>query len=112
MKSKGGLISLCGHKITFPKYALSQDAEALITIDLNDYITVDFGPDGPFLKPVTVSISYQDADLTGIDPKSLTMSWYDTSTGKWIAVNCTVDAVNKIVKAVVSHFTQYTISTR
>jgi len=111
-KSKGGLISYCGHQIIVPANALTKDTEMSVSVDKNDYITVDFGPDMWFQKPITIIISYKDADLTGTDPKKLTVSWYDTATGQWIAVPCTVDTVKQTVKAIVSHFTQYTISTR
>jgi hypothetical protein len=111
-RSKGGLIAHCGHQIIVPKYALPQDAEMSITVDNNDYITVDFGPDRWFNKPVTVVISYKDADLSGIDESSLTMAWYDETKGEWIAVDCTVDSIKKIVRAKVPHFTQYTLSKR
>jgi len=111
-KSKGGLISYCGHQIIVPANALTQDTEMSVSVDKNDYITVDFGPDMSFQKPVTIIISCRDADLAGTDPNKLTISWYDTATGQWLAVPSTVDTVKQTIKAIVSHFTQYTISTR
>ncbi|GEM_PF-4745754 len=106
----GGLIAFAGHSIRVPKYATKQDAEFSINISRDDYITVDFGPDGYFYQYVTVTISYKDADLTGIDPKRLTLAWYDETLGQWIDLGGVVDVVKKTVTARTNHFTQYTIS--
>jgi hypothetical protein len=106
----GGLITFAGHSIRVPKYATRQDAEFSINISANDYITVDFGPDGYFYQYVTVTISYKDADLTGIDPSRLTLAWYDETLGQWIDLGGVVDTANKTVTAKTNHFTQYTIS--
>ncbi len=111
-RTYGGLITFCGHRIKVPKYATKQDAEFSINIASNDYITVDFGPDGWFDQEVTVTISYAEADLTGIDVTKLTLAWYDESIGKWINLGGTVDLINKTVTAKTKHFTQYTISTK
>jgi hypothetical protein len=111
-RTQGGLIAFCGHSIKVPKYATKQDAEFSINISPNDYITVDFGPDGWFDQEVTVTISYKDADLTGIDPTKLTLAWYDESTGQWVDLGGTVDLKNKTVTAKAKHFTQYTISSK
>jgi hypothetical protein len=111
-RSFGGLIKFGGHSIKVPKYATKQDAQFSISISPTDYITVDFGPDGWFDQPVIVTISYKDADLTGIDPSKLTLAWYDESTGQWIDLGGVVDVVKQTVTAKTNHFTQYTISTK
>jgi hypothetical protein len=106
----GGLITFAGHSIKVPKYATKLDAQFSINISPNDYITVDFGPDGYFAQYVTVTISYKDADLTGIDPSRLTLAWYDETLGQWIDLGGVVDVGKKTVTARTNHFTQYTIS--
>ncbi len=111
-KKDGGEIWHGGHKIKFPSGALPQDAQASISINPSNYIQVDFGPDGWFNKAVTVSLSYKNADLTGIDEKSLTIAWYDGATGQWHDVGGSVDTKKKRVNANVWHFTQYTLSTK
>lgn len=111
-RTYGGLIAFCGHSIKVPKYATKQDAEFSINISPNDYITVDFGPDGWFDQDVTVTISYAEADLSSIDPTKLTLAWYDESAGQWIDHGGTVDLIKKTVTAKTSHFTQYTIATK
>lgn len=111
-RNYGGLIKFGGHSIDVPMYATKQDAEFSISISPNDYITVSFGPDGWFDQYVTVTISYKDADLSGIDPRTLTLAWYDESSGQWIDLGGVVDLVHKTVTAKSNHFTQYTISTK
>lgn len=111
-RSYGGLITFGGHRVKVPKYATRQDAQFSINISRNDYITVDFGPDGWFDQEVTVTISYKEANLIGIDPTKLTLAWYDESTNRWVDIGGTVDLLKKTVTAKTRHFTEYTISTR
>lgn len=111
-RKDGGQIWHGGHKIKFPAGALPQDAQAAIEISSSNYVQVEFLPDGWFNKEVTVTISYKNVDLTGIDEKSLTLAWYDETTGEWVDVGCKVDTKKKWITAKVWHFTQYTISMR
>lgn len=111
-RKDGGQFWHGGHKVYFPAGALGQDAQASISISPSNYIQVDFGPDGWFNKEVTVTISYKNVDLSGISESSLTLAWYDESTGQWIDVGSTVDTKKKWITAKVWHFTQYTISTK
>lgn len=111
-RTYGGMIKFAGHSIAVPQYATKQDAEFSINVSRNDYITADFGPDGWFDQQVTVTISYQDADLTGVDPTKLTLAWYDERAGQWIDLGGVVDLVKKTVTAKTWHFTQYTLSTK
>jgi hypothetical protein len=109
---KGGKIKHCGHKLEFPPYALSQDAIMSIEILPTSTIDVNFGPDGSFDIPVTVTICYKDADLTGIDEEDLTIAWYDEISGQWVDIGGTVDTKKQTVSAETDHFTQYTLSFR
>lgn len=111
-KKTGGTIWHGGHKVVFPKDALAYDAFASIAISSSDYVQVDFGPDGWFNKEVTVTISYKNVDLTGVNESSLTLAWFDETTGQWIEVGGTVDTKKKCITAQVWHFTQYTISAK
>ncbi len=111
-RTYGGMIKFAGHSIDVPKYATKQDAEFSITISRNDYITVDFGPDGWFDQQVTVTISYENADLSGIDPNKLTLAWFDEHTQQWVDLGGVVDLVKKTVTAKAWHFTQYTLSAK
>lgn len=109
---EGGDIWHGGHRIKFPAGALPQDAKAAIEISPSNYVQVEFLPDGWFNKEVLVTISYKNVDLTGMDEKSLTLAWYDDTTGEWVDVGGKVDTKKKWITAKVWHFTQYTISLR
>jgi len=111
-KAEGGLIAHCGHRIIVPPYALKNDSQMSIVVNPSSYITVDFGPDGWFNSAVAVGISYQNADLSGIDLNALILAWFDALIGKWLNLGGSVDTVNKIVWVKTYHFTQYTISTK
>jgi hypothetical protein len=111
--SSGGSLSYAGHTMQVPKYAFSeQQKEFYITDVYSDWIQADYGPNGWFLEPVKITISYADADLRNVDIKKLTIAWYSEMLGTWIDVGGTVDRVNMTISAYVWHFTQYTISTK
>jgi hypothetical protein len=111
-KKTGGLLWHGGHRIQIPKDALPQDQKIFIAINPSNYVQADFGPDTWFNKPVTVAISYKNADLSGIDVNALTISWYDETIDQWIDVGGTVNTKTQTVSAKVWHFTQYTLSAR
>jgi hypothetical protein len=111
-KAEGGLIAHCGHRIIVPPNALKNDSQMSIEVNPSSYITVDFGPDGWFNSAVAVGISYQNADLTGLDINALILAWFDALISKWLNLGGSVDTVNKIVWVKTYHFTQYTISTK
>ncbi|MCG3154356.1 MAG: hypothetical protein DKINENOH_00950 [bacterium] len=112
-RSWGGLVAHCGHKIIVPKgNALWQDHDMSITISATDYIQVDFGPDGEFNQPVTIVLSYKDADLTGTDEQKLTIVWWDEKRGQWVEVGGVVNTATQSISAQVWHFTQYALSSR
>lgn len=107
----GGAFSNGDFAMSVPPGALSRNSKMSITVIAGDYLTADFGPDGTFKTPVTLTISYKNADLKNIDQGRLRMKWYDTSSRKWVKVQGTVDTANQTVTAEVWHFTQYTVST-
>jgi hypothetical protein len=111
--STGGTISVNEFKISIPAGALSSNAGISINCDDNLYLQADFGPDGTQFKvPATMTISYATADMTGILPAELSISWFDPSTNQWINLGGTVDTKAKTVSVPVWHFTEYTLSTR
>ncbi len=121
MGPKGGKLELGDYKVLVPKGALEEEREISITIieNADNYYGVDFrsqwanfGSDGWFKKPVKITISYAAADLAGIDPSTLTISWYDEIAGKWIDVAGEIDVKKSKITAWAWHFTQYTISTK
>ena len=121
MGEKGGRLALCDYEMDVPRGALSEEREMSIKIIENagNYYEVDFRPhladfgaDGSFKKPVKITIHFDDADLSGIDPETLTIVWHDEAAGEWIEVESEVDAKKNKIVAHVWHFTEYSISTR
>ncbi len=109
----GGSLSYRGHTMEVSKYSFSEQQKEFYITDVNsDLIQANYGPDGWFLLPVKITISYADADLTNADLKKLTIAWYSETLGMWIDVGGMVDRVNKTISVYVWHFTQYTISMR
>ena len=106
----GGAFSNGDFAMSVPPGALSRDAKMSITVAAGEYLTADFGPDGSFNVPVTLTISYKNAELANVDQSRLRMKWYDTSSNKWVKVQGTIDTAKQTVTAEVWHFTQYTLS--
>ncbi len=111
-QEKGGRLEFHGHAMDIPPYALKADQKMVITEIHKGKAQVDFGPSGWFNKPVTVTICFKKADLTGVDLNNLTITWYDPNTGEWIDVGGTVDIKGQMVYVEVWHFTQYSLAVR
>lgn len=111
--SSGGRLDYMAHKMEVPKYAFSESQKEFFITDVNsNWVQANYGPSGWFLQPVTITISYADADLRNVDLKKLTIAWYSETLGMWIEVGGTVNRTNKTISVAVWHFTQYTISTK
>ncbi|MDZ7361051.1 MAG: hypothetical protein ONB46_10035 [candidate division KSB1 bacterium] len=110
--SAGGSLEYMGHHMRVPPGALSQNTEMYITDVSSDLIQANYGPSGTFNKPVTVTISYADADLRNVDLRKMTIAWYDEAAGAWVEVGGTVNREDQTISVAVTHFTQYTISMR
>ncbi len=74
-------------------------------------LTYDFGPAGAtFVPPLTLTWSYDPNTLpTGVAEEALVIAYYDATTGKWVELQCVVDAANNKITASVSHFTTFAI---
>lgn len=110
--SESGTLELCGNAMIIPPGALDKPKTMSIEVMNSAYMDVEFGPDGAFLKPITVRLSYKDANLTGIDVKNLYIAWYDVAKDRWVDIGGVVNQSGKYVEAQTDHFTQYTLSIR
>lgn len=110
--SGGGTFDYMNHRMLVPPGALSQNTEMYITDVSSNLIQANYGPSGQFNLPVVVTISYADADLRNVDLRKMTIAWYDEAAGTWVEIGGVVDKINKTISVAVTHFTQYTISTR
>ncbi len=111
--STGGTLYFGEFKFYIPPGSLAKDTIISITMTNDKYIQMDFGPDGTqFNPPAVMTVSYATANLKKIKPSSLSISWFDTTKSQWIDIGGTVDQSTMTVSAPVTHFTEYTLSTR
>lgn len=111
--STGGTLYLGEFQFYVPPGALDNDTVITITQTSDQYIAMDFGPDGTqFDPPATMTVSYATANLRNLKPTSLSISWFDTAANQWVNIGGTVDQNAKTVSALISHFTQYSLSAR
>jgi len=106
--STGGRIELFDVVLDIPAGAVRNDTLFSIGIPDPSVFYNVFGTHGlVFDRPVTVTMSYRDADLTGVNESSLRIAYYNEKTGTFEAVNGVVDTNLKVVKAQLYHFSAY-----
>lgn len=71
----------------------------------------NLGPDGATFEPaINLSMPYDPSKLPeGVAEEDLVIAWYDTSANAWVMLETTVDTVNKVLTAKVSHFTTFAL---
>ncbi len=72
----------------------------------------DAGPHGStFDQPITITLNYDPADIPErARAKDLTIAWWDEDACAWVELaGSTVDTLNNIISAPVTHFSRYTI---
>ena len=106
--SEGGTLTLLDVVLDIPAGAVPQDTVFSIMIPDDEIFYNEFGTDGlKFDKPVTVTMSYRNADLSGIKESTIRIGYLNESTGVWQDMVCTLDRVNKTVTAELYHFSAY-----
>ena len=60
-----------------------------------------------FDNPVEVTMSYRDADLSGIDESSIRIGWLNEVTGRFQSIDCEIDFDTKTVTGTLDHFSAY-----
>lgn len=104
----GGRLQLLDVILDVPPGAVDVDTLFSITIPDVSVFFNDFGTNGlVFNKPVSVTMSYRDADLSGIDESTIRIGWLDEDSGEWKDMVCEVDFENKVVTAELDHFSAY-----
>ncbi len=96
----------------FPPNAMNQSTTVTIDWESTGFLEggVTFSPDGTqFNQPVTVWISYKDANLGGINELDLKLWYFNDTTGMWELIGDTVDTANKMVGGLLNHFSRYAI---
>ena len=75
-------------------------------------LTYDLGPDGATFDPaITLTFTYDPDEIPeGVNEEDLVIAIWDEDAGEWVELeDCTVDTVNNIISAPVSHFSRYTV---
>jgi hypothetical protein len=105
---QGGRLTLLDVVLDVPAGAVPNDTLFSITIPDDEIFYNEFGTDGlVFDKPITVTMSYRDADLSGVDESTIRIGWYNVAAGEWDDMTCDIDLVNKTVTAKLTHFSAY-----
>lgn len=65
-----------------------------------------------FNAPLTLEVSYQDADVVqaGGNEEGLSLAFYDERLERWVLLASTVDPINNRVTAPVGHFTNFALA--
>ncbi len=106
----GGRLALFDVVLDVPPGALDVDTTYSIDIpDINVFYN-EFGTDGlVFNVPVTVTMSYRDADLSGVDESSIRIGWWNNDNETWVDMDCTIDRVSQTVTGKLYHFSAYAL---
>jgi RHS repeat-associated protein/uncharacterized repeat protein (TIGR01451 family) len=62
-----------------------------------------------FALPITVTVTYSDAEVQGLLEEELRLVSWDEKVGAWVPITTTVDMANKRLTAQLSHFSVYAI---
>lgn len=104
----GGQLRVLDVVLTVPPGAVPNDTLFSIHVPDDEIFYNEFGTDGlVFDVPVEVTMSYRNADLTGVLESTIRIGYLDISTGRWHDMTCEVDFINKTVTAKLSHFSAY-----
>lgn len=104
----GGTLSLLDVVLTIPAGAVKNDTLFSIAVPDDELFYNEFGTSGlVFAVPVTVTMSYRNADLSGITETRIKLAWLDERTNSWKSMACVVDTVSKTVTGNLYHFSAY-----
>ncbi len=96
----------------FPRYAMNQSTFVTMDWESTGFLEggAQFRPHGiQFNRPVTVWLSYKDADLGDVNEEDLKIWYFNEDTGMWELIGDVVDTVNKMVGGLLHHFSRYAI---
>ena len=111
--STGGTLYFGEFKFYIPPGSLANDTIIGIAMTGDKYIQMDFSPGGTqFNPPATMTVTYATANWKNLQSSKLSISWFDTATNRWINLGGTVDQSKLTVSVPISHFTEYSLSTR
>ena len=96
----------------FPPYAMNQTTIVTMDWESTGFLEggAEFSPHGTqFNRPVTVWLSYKDADLGDINEEDLKIWYFNEETEMWELIGDVVDTEHKMVGGLLHHFSRYAI---
>jgi hypothetical protein len=96
----------------FSSGALNQNAIITLDWESTGFLEggAEFNPHGlQFNEPVTLWISYKDADLGDVAEENLKIWYFNEDTGMWELIGDVVDTEHKVVGGLLHHFSRYAI---
>ncbi|MFC1522850.1 T9SS type A sorting domain-containing protein [Elusimicrobiota bacterium] len=60
-------------------------------------------------QQVTITITYTDSDISGLDESSLTLAYYNTTSGRWVPIPSTVYASQNKIVGVTTHLSKLAV---
>ena len=71
----------------------------------------EFSPsDAVFNNPVKITLSYKDADLTGINEQDIRIYFFNETEGVWELIASEVNTKKKRVSGYIDHFSRYALA--
>ena len=126
--TEGGLVSLTDNKaaITIPSGAFSGSGEITITPTASytapesakgvvgnqvyDFsATVGGQAITTFDKLLTLTFTYSDENIKGINESTLAVNYWDEATKKWLSLGGTIDSAGNKITATTAHFTKFAV---
>lgn len=106
--NNGGTLTNMDATVTVPSGALSSAMNFSIRVPNTGFQLYELGPHGTvFNVPVTLTVSYANADLSTVDESTIRIAFLNPNTGAWMTVNGVRDSVNMTVTAQLKHFSTY-----
>ncbi len=99
-------------KLNFKPGDVSQDVLVTFSWESTGLLQggAEFSPHGTtFNNPVKVTLSYKDADLTGINEQDIKIWYFNEIEGVWELIASDVNTEKKQVKGYLEHFSRYAI---
>lgn len=75
----------------------------------NNVFEINSTGDTEFNQDITLTFSYSDDQVSGLDEGSLAVHWYNTETGSWEQLPSTVDPATNTVTATTNHLTTFAV---
>lgn len=105
-----GAVNVTFAALSTPTQPLPNGVVPLLSFTF-DAFDANGNPVSQFGQPYTMGLSY-DPDVlraSGFSEDTLTVAYFNTATGQWVAMQTTVDQASRTITVVADHFTEFAI---